>query len=79
MALLLHFSNVALIIADVMNYRRAANRVPLPLIVVFVLSLLAFLPLAMPGRNTPLKPVQGYSTGNHVDGNSQPTSVGDRR
>lgn len=62
MALLLHFTHPAFIIADVMTDRRAVDRVTLPLIVVFLLTLLAFLPLAIPGRSTSPQPVQGYTT-----------------
>ena len=62
MTLLLHFLHRALMMADVMNDRRNANQVPLPLIVVFVLTLLAFLPLALPGRGGTVQPVHGYST-----------------
>lgn len=62
MALLLLLCNIPSIMALVMNDRRHANRVPLPLIVIFVLTLLAFLPLAIPHTGTSLQPVQGYST-----------------
>lgn len=45
-----------------MTDRRVANRVSLPLIVVFVLTLLAFLPLAIPRLGAGLQPVHSYST-----------------
>lgn len=60
---------------NVMTARRTADRVSLPLIVVFVLTLLAFLPLALPGNATATHPVQGYS-GAHRTHSAVPDSSG---
>ena len=72
-ALHLHFFNAVVMMWLVMKHFRKSERFPLSLILVAVLSLLAFLPLALPSRSKPTRPVQGYSTpGLHGGSTAQP-------